>query len=360
MERTSLYWKSNGNLPLFDRETPGFMREPFVSTHPPVGQVVETFLDLSKLEKVRRHPGGKLTARCPACGEFGADRKGDHLVVFPTGEYGCVATSGDLDHSRRIASLIGIRGESRPLPSRFSRPSRLFTSDPDSAKTALSRSAQCHRELLISHWQWPEEEVWHDSPLHPDATVDDPRVFLASLFSPHDLLWTGTVTQSGERYRDRWRILSDWFETPVDELGPMTTPATWLPGTFRRAQNNVEATPYLVLDFDGPVGWRPRDAAEIRRHRTDSLALIRWLREGLGWKLAAILHTGSRSLHAWFHHPGQDPMQSLRDASHPFGIDTGLIGHPEHPCRLPGQRHEKTGGTSRVLWLTAQPEPHHS
>jgi hypothetical protein len=32
-----------------------------------------------------------------------------------------------------------------------------------------------------------------------------------------------------------------------------------------------------------------------------------------------------------------------------------LIGHPGHPCRLPGQRHTKTGGISRVLWLALRP-----
>jgi hypothetical protein len=44
-------------------------------------------------------------------------------------------------------------------------------------------------------------------------------------------------------------------------------------------------------------------------------------------------------------------LQSLRNTATALGIDAGLIGRPEHPCRLPGQCHEKTGGLSRVLWL---------
>jgi hypothetical protein len=43
-------------------------------------------------------------------------------------------------------------------------------------------------------------------------------------------------------------------------------------------------------------------------------------------------------------------LQSLHDAA-ALGIDAGLVGRPEHACRLPGQRHEKTGNMSRVLWL---------
>jgi hypothetical protein len=79
--------------------------------------------------------------------------------------------------------------------------------------------------------------------------------------------------------------------------------------------------------------------------------LVRWIREGLRWQLAAIVWTGSKSIHAWMHTPPAAVLQSLRDTSAALGIDAGLIGRPEHPCRLSGQRHAKTGGMSRVLWL---------
>ena len=65
-------------------------------------------LDESKLENVRRKPG-KLTARCPACAERGADRKGEHLAVYDDGAYHCVATNGESRHSKRIFALAGGR-----------------------------------------------------------------------------------------------------------------------------------------------------------------------------------------------------------------------------------------------------------
>ena len=76
-------------------------------------------LDESKLENVRRKPG-KLTARCPACAERGADRKGEHLVVYEDGGYGCVACKGDTEHQRRIFALAGVGvggGKAKPTTS---------------------------------------------------------------------------------------------------------------------------------------------------------------------------------------------------------------------------------------------------
>ncbi len=63
-------------------------------------------IDESKLENVHRK-SGKLTARCPACAEKGADRKGEHLAVFDDGAYHCVATNGESRHSKRIFALAG-------------------------------------------------------------------------------------------------------------------------------------------------------------------------------------------------------------------------------------------------------------
>ena len=74
-------------------------------------------LDISKLENVRTH-GGKITARCPACGEGGHDQKGEHLVVNADRRFGCVVYPGDSadakEHRKRIFALCGDR-EIKPL-----------------------------------------------------------------------------------------------------------------------------------------------------------------------------------------------------------------------------------------------------
>jgi hypothetical protein len=46
-------------------------------------------LDMGKLENVRER-GNKTIARCPACAEGGGDKKGEHLLIWSTGRFGCV------------------------------------------------------------------------------------------------------------------------------------------------------------------------------------------------------------------------------------------------------------------------------
>ena len=64
-------------------------------------------LDVNKLENVSRGKDGKITARCPACKKEGHDSKGDHLVVFDDGGFGCVKYMGDSEHRKEIAKLAG-------------------------------------------------------------------------------------------------------------------------------------------------------------------------------------------------------------------------------------------------------------
>jgi hypothetical protein len=64
-------------------------------------------LDIKKLERVSEKPDGKITARCPACAVAGGDKKGEHLVVFADGKFGCVKFPGDSEHRNQVYSLAG-------------------------------------------------------------------------------------------------------------------------------------------------------------------------------------------------------------------------------------------------------------
>jgi hypothetical protein len=315
-------------------------------------------LDLSLLEKVRHHASGKVTSRCPACAETGGDRTGNHLVVFPDDRFACAAHGGDGDHRKRIMALAGIPGDGD------------FRSDPElreqwRERAAIERqrkhqarcledSVQMYRREIIRRHAWTPPDVWDDSPQRIDCDLveSDPAHFLATLYQPQDLLWTGEVHHSGsDHHSNRWRSCRDWQTTADVSIGPMTTPAVWQPGIHSRAAGHVLTAPYTVLDFDGFDGIKPATEEELDRHLLDSLGLIRWLREGMGWHLAAILWTGGKSLHAWFRTPPPEALASLLPVAQSLGMDAGLIGRPEHPCRLPGQRHSGTGQVSRVLWL---------
>jgi len=51
--------------------------------------------------------GNKTVAQCPACAETGGDKKGVHLVLYPSGKFGCAANPNDKAHRRHIAELVG-------------------------------------------------------------------------------------------------------------------------------------------------------------------------------------------------------------------------------------------------------------
>jgi hypothetical protein len=63
-------------------------------------------LDLAKLENLIRK-AGKTTAACPACREEGADKSGDHLVIFDNGRFGCAVNPKSRKHNQRIWWLAG-------------------------------------------------------------------------------------------------------------------------------------------------------------------------------------------------------------------------------------------------------------
>lgn len=256
-------------------------------------------------------------------------------------------------------ALVGIRNDFQPDPGqrRQWRERNAVEQCRKLEARRLADSARAHRRDIIHRYAWQPADVWNDSPqrIDDDLVARNPAHFLATLFRPSDVLWTGQVHDSGSaRHAEHWKTCQGW-QTAGVLIGPMTTPATWKPGTLSRAAGNVVTARYTVLDFDGLDGIKPVTEADLSRHILDSFALIRWLREGMDWHLAAILWTGGKSLHAWFRTPSPQVIESLHPVAKSLGMDAGLIGRPEHPCRLPGQRHAGTGKFSRVLWLELPP-----
>lgn len=220
-------------------------------------------------------------------------------------------------------------------------------------RNRINTTLRSKRSSIITAHPWNEAQVRADSPEQRIGRIHDPRHFLAALFPPAAVVWTGETHQSGQdgKHADRWRTVTDWQDAPEHAVGPMVSPATWNPGTVSRSAANVLSSPYVVLDFDGFDGKAPSTPEELREHIAASLAIVRWMREALAWNLAAILFTGSKSIHTWFHTPPHAALESLKNTAPALGIDAGLIGRPEHPCRVPEWIHPKTGQVGRVLWL---------
>ena len=86
-------------------------------------------IDINKLENaVSTVKDGidVIIARCPACAEDGRDNKGDHLIVFPDGRFGCVVNpveqEDSAEHRKRIYALVGIKAPRPTLPIKRYRP----------------------------------------------------------------------------------------------------------------------------------------------------------------------------------------------------------------------------------------------
>lgn len=314
----------------------------------------ESYLDLNLLENIR-HRGDDVISGCPACQEIGKDTARDNLRIYGGGPYICIAHPKEREHNSRIFELVGVRGEKAldPVAKRQWRERRACQRQSERDAAVLKETVTAHRKQIIARWEWNRADVWESSPQSIDCPLVefDPRHFLASLYTDQTVIWTGDCHETGHGgiYGARWKTVAEWQHEK--RLGPMTTPATWPHCNTDRIRDNVVSAPYTILDFDGIDGKKPETPQAIAEHISDSLALIRWLREGLCWDLAAILFTGGVSLHAWFHTPSLDVLKSLDATAASLGIDSGLIGKPEHPCRLPGCIHEKTRQRSRVHWL---------
>lgn len=278
------------------------------------------------------------------------DRTGNNGVLFPSsGKWTCLR---DETHKRDIFATAGIREEIAPEEKRRRWREAEALRRRERERHRLKEQAKRSLPHLIEKWRWSAAEVRRSSPCDPEE-ASDPRIFLASVFALTDIVWAGPVYASGARHSGRWRTVEKWLDEDPSRVGPMTTPATWTPGAFQRIRENVLVPGYVVLDFDQipTTGTTPTTEEERERLVSEALAVLRWLREGRRWELAAILHTGSKSVHAWFRDPGEDALATMRASLRILGIDPSLIGHPEHPVRLPGHMHQKTGRRSRVLWV---------
>jgi hypothetical protein len=307
-------------------------------------------LDINRLEMVKQSQS-RTSARCPACAAEGSDKSGTNLSIqSSSGAFTCAKYPGETgrDHRREIFRLVGIKQERTPAEESAWRREKAKGAAEIYRRKRVSDALSAKRQSIIAAHPWPFDEVRKSSPPHRN----DPRSFIAGLFNPQDIVWTGSVRDSG-RPKDahHWKTASEWQTMDESTIGPMISPAVWKPGVISRAKENVLSSPFTVLDFDGLDGIKPGSPEELREHLDNSLAVVRWLRESLSWRLAALLFTGSKSIHAWFYSPPSAALKSLEHTANILGVDAGLIGHPEHPCRLPGWMHQKTGLPSEVLWM---------
>jgi len=176
------------------------------------------------------------------------------------------------------------------------------------------------------------------------------------LWNDDDVLWLGEPTDSAsdnddERRREdmkkHFRTVSDWkVAGTLTAPFPFTSPYTFKPGSYHRGKASIIRTRYLVIESD--------DLAE-----QDMLAVIRWVAQFT--TLRAVLHTGNKSLHAWFDLPLASDgsvdrrwLNEMRIIAPALKLDEKMFSISQ-PCRVPGFLRDGQAW-QRLLWINPDPK----
>lgn len=196
----------------------------------------------------------------------------------------------------------------------------------------VARDAAKIRDPIFDKFAWPLADVWEDSPVRPGDTPEADWRLLLSLFTPSALVWIGEPTDSGRGQESHFRSVSQWLE--AEPQGRFTCPAVFKDGTFARKNENVESRPFLVVESDTLL--------------VDQMcAIFCWMRQFM--TLRAILHTGGKSLHAWYDFPDAKDFETLKIALPELGCDEHLFT-PSQPVRIPGVK--RGDEWQRLFWFS--------
>jgi hypothetical protein len=194
--------------------------------------------------------------------------------------------------------------------------------------------AQSNRARYLAHYKWDPADMFEQSPVRIGDAPSDQYKTLLSLFKPDDIVWIGAVKDSGN-HPQNFRAASEWLEMS-EPVGQFITGSAFKSGTISRANENVEARRFLVVESD------ELSKAEIG-------AVFQLMRDLFKMRLYAVVDTAGKSLHGWF-----DPMpnpeweKQLKAFLVPMGCDPATF-KPSQPVRVAGAMREEK--TQSLLWF---------
>lgn len=182
---------------------------------------------------------------------------------------------------------------------------------------------------ILHKFTWDYASILND----PVGAITEPPSehwrYLLCLFDEDDIVWVGRDKWDTGKPKHRWR-----FQRVIDWLGwqacpgKLICPNTFAPRTYSRANDNVLATKFLVVESD-----------ELSRNEVG--AVFRWLEKAYsGMTLRAIVDTAGKSLHGWFDYPSPAVLEELKDFLPRLKFDPAMFA-PSQPCRLPGALRDK-------------------
>ncbi len=282
----------------------------------------------------------KITMACPACREAGSDNSGNHLAVFPTGKFACAVHPGDKAHNRRIVELRPDLGKEDVFrPARSKRP----ISNPRALNSAPKPLDLLSR--IKSDFPACMFDLWDSSPIPCDEKLEEARAFLR-LFPADAVTWIAPdVYQTGRpEHAKFFRARAEWERETLAAPGTRIAPCSFKSGAYGRSRENVAEHLFVVVESD-EIG-----EGKLYADKDEFCSLIRWLREGCGWHLAAVVDSGNRSLHAWFQHPGLIDIEHLGKHAAALGLDN-KFSEPSQPWRLPGMKRDGSDTRQQLVFL---------
>lgn len=213
----------------------------------------------------------------------------------------------------------------------------------------LEARAKASVPEILKQYRWDVDEIVYDNTSFNYGFEKQTAAFLEHLFKANDILWTGNPEDSGREWfagnfisRDAWIM--------GGPLGNYTCASTFKPGVWSRKNENVASTPYMIVEGDNINGTMDTvsDATKLLNKNACG-AVFRWLRDGCGLGLRAVVDAGNKSLHGWFDMPSAAKFEELKVVLPAMGCDRAMF-KPTQPARIPGVIRDN-GNEQRLLWV---------
>lgn len=316
-------------------------------------------LDISKLNNVKKR-GDKIIAACPACRADGRDKKGTHLIIYPSEQYGCAANQGDDIHRKEIFAHAGIVTERTPEEKKeWARQQRKQEAIEKRRRRREKIDADITQQIsdvLESKLAPYIDDCWRlelldTSPIRFYEPDDTPKDLVQFLFNSSDVLWLGGQYDTGKpKHAANFKTCAEWVK--CETLPTRVAAGTFKAGSISRCNNNVLTSPFIIIESDDLIGHKPTTPEGKERNKQLGAALIRYAQECLGLTLRAVIDTGNKSLHAWFDKPPESDLRAIKRMADGLRIDTGVIDNCQSsPLRMPHCIHEVTKQMARLLYL---------
>lgn len=300
-------------------------------------------IDFSKLENLQDCED-KWTARCPVCAEEGKDKSGNHLVIFPTGHFGCIVHEREdgAEHRKEIFAAVGLKKKTK-----ISQNAQAIIEAQKAIKKETSEKALRAWERAKAKWSGTLKDLGPCADI-PDSPKEHFKIF-SSLWQENQIAWIGHRYDHNAAFKSHLFNLSKnwemaWGNVEANGLDHTSSLVWDSAAEGRNIKQWARGRAFLVVEHD--------DAS--REHQ---IALLRAMSEGFQLRLLAVLDTGGKSWHGFFDVRSINAMSYTTVSRFLKNIGADAGSFTRGSTRTPGavrQPDEKNAGGAiqRFVWIS--------